>query len=81
MPRNVLNVCACILSAGGVALNRALEHAAWSNALQSPLGSMVLASNPSSATGSWFTHVPDERNPNGPKIGALTLQRSCSLSS
>lgn len=60
----------------GVALNRALEHAAWSNALQSDLGAMVLASNPSSATGSWFTHVPDERNPNGPKIGALWLSAS-----
>ena len=58
---------------GGVALNRALEHAAWSNALQSPMGAMVLASNPSSATGSWFTHVSDQRNPNGPKIGPLWL--------
>jgi alpha-L-arabinofuranosidase len=57
----------------GVALNRALEHAAWSNALQSPLGAMVLASNPSSATGSWWTHVADQRNPNGPKIGPLWL--------
>ena len=57
----------------GVALNRALEHAAWSNALQSPLGAMVLASNPSSATGSWWTHLADQRNPNGPKIGPLWL--------
>jgi hypothetical protein len=57
----------------GVALNRALEHAAWSNALQSPLGSVVLASNPSSAAGSWYTHVADGRNPNGPKIGGLWL--------
>lgn len=57
----------------GVALNRALEHAAWSNALQSPLGSMILASNPSSATGSWYTHMSDTLNPNGPKIGALWL--------
>jgi alpha-L-arabinofuranosidase len=57
----------------GVALNRALEHAAWSNALQSPLGSMILASNPSSATGSWYTHMSNDVNPNGPKIGALWL--------
>ena len=57
----------------GVALNRALEHAAWSNALQSPLGSMILASNPSSATGSWYTHMSNDLNPNGPKIGALWL--------
>ena len=56
----------------GVALNRALEHAAWSNALQSPLGSMILASNPSSATGSWYTHMSNELNPNGP-IGAMWL--------
>ena len=57
----------------GVALNRALEHAAWSNALQSPLGSMILASNPSSATGSWYTHMSNDLNPNGPKIGAMWL--------
>jgi alpha-L-arabinofuranosidase len=57
----------------GVALNRALEHAAWSNALQSPLGSTALASNPSSAAGSWYTHMSTELNPNGPKIGALWL--------
>ncbi len=57
----------------GVAMNRALEHAAWSNALQSPLGSMILASNPSSATGSWYTHMSNNLNPNGPKIGAQWL--------
>jgi len=59
--------------AWGVAMNRALEHACWSNALQSQLGSMVLASNPSSATGSWYTHFDNSINPNGPKIGAQWL--------
>ena len=47
----------------GVSMNRALEHAAWSNALQTAVeeGSgnpLVLASCPSTATTSWFSHLP-----------------------